>query len=104
MRFVIKVQGDKFPYPKLGPRGAELVGYVPPGIAWQQLNYGQGEGQVEIAGCEWGFYHSGDGELSVHLHAGRCSAKDAFELVCRIADLVCGVMPFEVLVEGTWRD
>ena len=99
MRFVIRV-AESFPYPELGPRGCELAGCIPAGIPWKQLNYGQGEGQVEIYDCEWGLYQTGYGELAVALHTGDCPATIAFDLVRRIAELTCGDRPFEIVLRG----
>lgn len=97
MKFLVRVQGEPFPYPGSGPQGSELAGYIPAGTAWKQLNYGQGEGQVEIGGCEWGFYQTGGGELAIYLHTGECSATEALDFVCRIAELTCKGKQFEVL-------
>ena len=104
MKFVIRVRDMPFPYPELGPRGSELEGYIPADTVWKQLNYGQGEGQVEIGGCEWGFYQTGDGDLAIYLHTGECSAREAFDLIGRIAELTCNGKPFEILAQGTWED
>jgi hypothetical protein len=55
MRYVIRSLHGPIPYPPLGPTGRELSCYLPARSNWQQLNYGQGEGQVMVENCEWGF-------------------------------------------------
>jgi len=101
MRFVIRCASGPFPYPDLGPRGRELETYIPPGVEWKPINYGQGEGQVEIAGCEWGFYQTDSKCLEVALHIGQCPASVAFDLVQRIAQMTCGDQGFEISLHGT---
>jgi len=101
MRFVVRVIGKPFPYPELGPPGSELAGYIPAGTQWKQLNYGQGEGQVEMAGCEWGLYQTYCGALAIELHLGKCSAPAAFELVRRVAEATCGGCQFDIFLQGT---
>src|SRR4051812_42363308 len=56
MAFRIRFHTGERPVFEFGPRGAELGCYIPAGTSWVQRNYGQGEGQVEINGREWGFY------------------------------------------------
>ena len=101
MRFVIRLLEGPLPYPPLGPRGRELACYIPPGVEWRQLNYGQGEGQVEVGGCEWGFYQQSRSELAVVLHVGEYPAAAAFEFVRRVAEMVCVDERFEVVLKGT---
>jgi len=58
-------------------------------MEWRQLNYGQGEGQVLIDGCEWGFYWFGvDAEFVIMLHDGEISLTKAVEFVQSVAQLV----------------
>jgi hypothetical protein len=104
MQFIIRTLKQPFPFPDLGPRGSELVGYVPPGVEWKQMNYGQGEGQLEIGGCEWGFYQHSDYELAIALHVGEFAAPAAFNLVHRIAIMLCSSEPFEIVIRGTADD
>jgi hypothetical protein len=101
MRFVIRSLKQPFPFPALGPRGSELIGYVPPGVKWKQMNYGQGEGQLEIGGCEWGFYQKSKHELVVALHVGEFAASAAFDLVNNIGNMLHGSEPFEIVIQGT---
>ena len=101
MRFVIKVQGEPFPIPEMGTQGAELSGYIPSNTSWKQINYGQGEGQVEIGGCEWGFYQTDDvGTLAIQLHTGFIAAADALDFVQRVGEKTCGSRPLEILLQG----
>jgi len=84
-----------------GPPDRELAPYVPAGTPWRQVNYGQGEGQVEIDGREWGFYWFRPAELSVVLHAGEVGFEGAVGLVRRVAEQVAGPRGrFELLVAG----
>ena len=50
MAFVIKFDSSELLGVRLGPQGSELSCYVPWGVAWKQINYGQFEGQVEVEG------------------------------------------------------
>jgi Zn-finger nucleic acid-binding protein len=84
MNFVICIQNRGFPEFNLGPVGSELSCYVPDGISWQQLNYGQREGQVEVDGCEWGFYLD-RGELHVCLEVGEMPVAKAIQFVDAVA-------------------
>jgi hypothetical protein len=101
MRFRIRPVGGQLPDIPLGPPGRELGCYLPTSVAWRQLNYGQGEGQVEVEGREWGLYQTGDGGLAVVLHSGEVSAADGLAFACRVAELVAGDAPFELLLQGT---
>jgi hypothetical protein len=102
MRFIIRVLDGPFPFPELGPHGAQLAGYIPAGVKWKLLNYGQGEGQVEIDGCEWGFYQADDpNSLAVHLHIGKLPAVKAIEFVQQVAEATCGGKRFEIFAQGT---
>src|SRR4051812_46333282 len=104
MRFVIRPVDGPFRYPNLGVRGRELSGYIPPGVEWRQINYGQGEGQIEIAGCEWGFYQTGCHGLAVALHIGEVPATEALDFTRRIAEMLCDGEPFEIVLQGTCED
>ncbi len=101
MRFVIRLRNAPFRHPTLGPPGRELASYIPPGVKWKQLNYGQGEGQVEVSSCEWGFYQTSCHGLAVELHIGELPAEAAFEFARRIAERICGSEPYEILLQGT---
>jgi hypothetical protein len=101
MQFVIRLKNASFRHPPLGPPGRELASYIPPGVEWKQLNYGQGEGQVEVSGCEWGFYQTASHALAVELHVGELPAVAAFEFARQIAELTCGNEPYEIVLQGT---
>ncbi|RKH16396.1 hypothetical protein D7X74_15640 [Corallococcus sp. CA047B] len=58
--------------------------FFPEGAVSEQLNYGQGEGQVLIDGHEWGFYYNDRRNLDVVLHDGGLSIEDASNVVSRI--------------------
>jgi hypothetical protein len=76
---VVRFLAGMRPEIRLGPEGRELACYVPPGLAWRQLNWGQAEGQVEINGCEWGFYWWSSTDLAIKLHAGEIDAVEALD-------------------------
>jgi hypothetical protein len=102
MQFIIRAVDKLFPHPPLEPRGSELVGYFPKGAAVKQLNYGQGEGQVEISGCEWGIYQTNNrDELALVVHSGEISAMDAVAVVRQVAECTCGEARFAMLIRGT---
>jgi hypothetical protein len=54
---------------------------MPVGTHWTQIGYGQGEGQVEVDGCEWGIYWNRQDEMSMTLHRGRVEAESALAFV-----------------------
>jgi hypothetical protein len=88
MSFVVTVKQS--PKLALGSRGEELSCYIPADVRWQQLNYGQWEGQVEIDGCEWGFYWTDSKTFEVILHAGGVKLNDAIQFVRKVAKKVGG--------------
>lgn len=101
MKYIVRVAGESFPQLEYGPSGSELSCFIPTGTTWKQLNYGQGEGQVEISGCEWGFYYTDESNaLAIYLHVGECPAHEAFDLVRRIAEKTCHGKPFEIVCKG----
>ncbi|MCY1041903.1 hypothetical protein OV208_11315 [Corallococcus sp. bb12-1] len=58
--------------------------FFPEGADCEQLNHGQGEGQVLIDGHEWGFYYNDRVHLDVVLHDGGLSVEAARQVVSRI--------------------
>jgi hypothetical protein len=97
MRVEVRPIGEAFPNFPLGTTGEELACYIPPGIVWRQLGYGQGEGQVEIDGAEWGIYWSREGELSLILHSGRVELEAALTFVRGVASRITrGKMDCEI--------
>jgi hypothetical protein len=101
MRFLIRSVGGPLPDIPLGPPGLELGCYLPAGIEWRQLNYGQGEGQFEVAGLEWGIYQTDGGGLALVLHFGELAAEDGMAFARRVAEAVTGGTRFELLLRGT---
>ena len=99
---IASVEGS-LPEQTLGPRGRELEHFIPKGVTWRQLNYGQGEGQVEIDGCEWGFYFADElGTVRVALHEGNVDAAAALAFVRGVAEKLYGRdRGFSVRVVGT---
>jgi hypothetical protein len=85
----------------LVPRGRELACYVPEGLEWRQINYGQGEGQVGVGGREWGFYLSRAGEMKVVLHSGQLTVEEAIAFVKSVAKKVVGnTAAMEIYLRG----
>jgi hypothetical protein len=70
-------------------------------VAWRQINYGQGEGQVDVAGREWGIYQAEGGGLVLVLHSGELAAEQGLEFARRVADVVAGGTKVELLLQGT---
>jgi hypothetical protein len=103
MMFVIRFQNHTVPDFELGPRGQELSCYVPDGCQWRQINYGQGEGQVEIDGRRWSFYFGRNkGELNVYLDSGEIAAADALAFVTAVATRIAGgPHGFDVYLSGS---
>ncbi len=90
MYFVLRGKNVSFPELDYGLPGRELECFIPDGFDWEQENYGQGEGQVAVGGCSWGFFISDGGDLSVHLHDGTTSLEDAFRFVKGVRAKVFG--------------
>lgn len=76
MKFRIAPVEGLFPELDYPASPNELSLFFPAGHSCEQINYGQGEGQVLIDGMEWCFYYNDNGDLSVVLHeAGLSNAK-----------------------------
>ena len=106
MKFAIIPINGTFPELKYGlyeeSQRRELECFIPDGIEWHQINYGQGEGQVEIEGCEWGFYYGEHGEITVVLHVGQADASAALNFVHNVAHRVSGgKIAFRIALVGT---
>lgn len=104
MQFIILYDSDRIPEFDIGPPGRELAWWLPDTVKWSQLNYGQGEGQVDIDGCEWGFYFYGDDQLAIILHEGEIDAIRAIELVRSIASHVLKSDSFKLTLRGSFYD
>jgi hypothetical protein len=101
MAFVVKFDTSEPLRIRLGPQGSELSCYVPSGVPWKQINYGQSEGQVEIDGREWGFYWQGPREFAVILHDGEIDVSEALQFVRAVAEKVSsGQVSFKILLAG----
>jgi hypothetical protein len=74
---------------------------MPANVEWRQLNYGQGEGQVEIGGCEWGIYLPGRGEIALVLHSGEITSSAGVAFARSVGEAICGATPFELLIQAT---
>lgn len=104
MRFDIIGKDSSVSEPPNGPQGRELSYFIPDDIEWQQLNYGQGEGQARIFGCEWGFYFARDRAVTIMVHAGAVDAELALTFAKRVAAHLFGSGRFEVRLVGTNED
>ncbi|MCP3101814.1 hypothetical protein LZ198_23335 [Myxococcus sp. K15C18031901] len=83
IEIVYEVTGDLASL-DLGEWPTPLSVFFPEGSRCEQLNYGQGEGQVDIDGEEWGFYWSPHGSLRVVRHEGLRSVEQTQEVMTRI--------------------
>jgi hypothetical protein len=63
---------------------ADLAKAIPLGKSGQPLNYGQGEGQVEIDGTVWGFYVDGEQSYQMAFEEGVVEWAKIQELVSEI--------------------
>ncbi len=81
MQFEIKERNNFVPDLEYGGTDSELSCFVPDFYEWKQINYGQGEGQVLISGCEWGFYYTDNDSLSVVLHDGSVPINEATRFI-----------------------
>ena len=88
MRILIRGKQCQFPELSYGERGREFSCLLADELDWQQLNYGQGEGQFSWLACEWGIYYDEDGSLSLELHEGEMNFSDAVNLVAGIKEKI----------------
>lgn len=51
----------------------DLAMLVPPSFEGAVLNYGQGEGQFQVAGTVWGLYRDSSGNLYLQYEEGQCT-------------------------------
>ena len=66
----------------------QLSCFFPDDSVCEQLEYGQGEGQILIDGIEWGFYYNSRGNLDVVLHENRITEKHAKKIVTGICSVL----------------
>ena len=88
MRFDLDGNEDCLSSLSYGERSFELSCFIPDGYSWEQVNYGQGEGQVLINGNEWGFYFGDNGVLSVVLHDGSVPLSDGIIFIKSVVQKV----------------
>jgi hypothetical protein len=81
MQFEIKERSGYLPELQYGCTGYELSCFIPDSYEWKQINYGQGEGQVLIDFCEWGFYYTDNDSLIVVLHEGVILLNEAVKFI-----------------------
>ena len=65
---------------------ADLEKAIPEELSGHALNYGQGEGQVEIASTVWGFYFYSNKYYYMQLEEGKEVAELVFELAESISN------------------
>jgi hypothetical protein len=81
-----------------GQRGRELAYLMPEEVEWDQLAYGQGEGQVRALECKWGIYWEGPHRLSLEVEEGQVQAERAIVLANQIATKLFGPARFELIL------
>lgn len=99
MRIVIEACGE-FVAPSTGPRGRELEYVLPADVEWEQVSYGQGEGQIRMLGCQWGISWEGPRKLSLEVESGQVPLDSVMAIVSRIGNRLFGKGAFQVLVGG----
>lgn len=80
----------------VGVPGHELAYLVPEGTEWQQLTYGQGEGEFLMLGCLFSVFWETPRRLVVEIDDGEIDAEEAREIVHRIGKKTFGESNFEV--------
>ncbi len=90
MRFELKEENGFIPDFECETPGRELSCFIPDGYLWEQINYGQGEGQVVINNCEWGFYYSDDNAISIVLHTGTITVEEGLQFVSAVKEKIFG--------------
>ena len=81
----------------------DLSKVIPFGLSGNTLNYGQGEGQVDIDGTVWGFYINSQGSYYMVLEEGVMEWSQMENLVSKIVGTInqrFGITA-KVLVEGS---
>ena len=63
---------------------ADLDELIPEGWQGEALNYGQGEGQIRVGECEWGFYFDDSGRQYFVLVEGSVELHDAYAMASGI--------------------
>ena len=101
MIFYLKERNNFVPDLQYGSTGVELECFIPDGYEWLQINYGQGEGQVLINGCEWGFYYSNHDSITVVLHEGDISEDEAYEFAKDVCNHIFGSKSADVEIRMT---
>jgi len=101
MRFDLKEADGYLPDLIYGEQGNELSCFLPDDVKWEQVNYGQGEGQVMIDSCEWGFYYVDDDTISIVLHSGNMPLSDASKFIKNVCKKVFGDKDNSVTISVT---
>ena len=84
----------------------DLEKAIPEGMSGHVLNFGQGEGQVEIESTVWGFYVNSEGFYYMDFEEGLIEFRKFEQLVGAITNALSlrfGV-PLNVLVEGPFSN
>jgi len=90
MIFELKEDSDYVPELCYGCVGEELKCFIPDDCQWKQISYGQGEGQVLIDNCVWGFYYTDNESISVVLHKGIINLDTACDFINKVKLKVYG--------------
>lgn len=91
MKFCISPTDGDFPELGYPPSPNQLSIFFPVDYSCKQINYGQGEGQVLIEDCEWGFYYNDEGNLSVVLHDGELTELEAIAVIKAVCQKLSSV-------------
>lgn len=97
MKFKISPKDGVFPPITYGDPGRELDFFVPDSVNWTQLNFGQGEGQVLVNACEWGFYFTDDHSMELVLHHGEAGRNDCLGFADKVGQKVFGIGRYDLL-------
>lgn len=84
MKILMKEKNSEFPELTYGEKGREFSCLLTNDMEWQQINYGQGEGQFSLLNCEWGIYYDEGENLILELHEGEINCSDALNLASSI--------------------
>lgn len=98
MRFELRTDVSNIDKIEYGKKGSELECFIPAEYEWKQLNFGQGEGQVLVDGCEWGFYYTDNNMIGIVLHEGDIDISQASIFIKKVKEKVSKSVSAEIEV------
>lgn len=95
MKFELVDRQGYLPDLNYGESGRELACFVPEDFEWQQVQFENGEGEVEIRGHVWRFYFTQEG-IGIKLMDGIVTFKEADLFLQAVKERIWGSHHHEV--------